>query len=245
MVLSKTSLATPQFHGFTENRDVCERGNGNYFWRCAVCRPSRAWVWVCGGLRGAPRAGPRCTAAAGRAVAPAERSARGTAAGSAAPAALRKPATGGGGRQTKSSPDRGAVKAKTRHFRVSHPSSPGVLARRPFITRWRAPALEHARCLSARCLRPPGGAHSPRRRRRAAHPVGCVYACMSMCVHVYVRARLKAQAHFVEFLPLSASAPRHFAGSSPSWAGAGAGAALLSAGGREEETVHKGASAEL
>ncbi|XP_063279485.1 uncharacterized protein LOC134564520 [Prinia subflava] len=44
-------------------------------------------------------------------------------------------------------------------------------------------------------------------------------------------------AHFVEFLPLSASAPRHFAGSSPSWAGAGAGAALLSAGGRRRRCV--------
>lgn len=130
---------------------------------------------------------------------------------------------------------------------------------------------EHARCISAPCLRPPGGAESPHRQRRAARPAEYVYACMCVCVYVHVRARLKAQAqaahwyllfgilpfprspllpplsffsflfqaHFVEFLPLSASAPRHFAGSSPSWAGAGAGAALLSAGGRRRRCVKR------
>lgn len=47
------------------------------------------------------------------------------------------------------------------------------------------------------------------------------------------------QAHLVEFLPLSASAPRHFAGSSPAWAGARAGVALLSAGGRRRRCVKR------
>lgn len=250
---------------------------------CRARPPGAGGRWGGRGCR-APRGGPRCTAAAGRAVAPAERLARGTAAGSGASAALRKPATGGGGRKTKSSPDRGAVKRKTRRFRVAHPSSPGVLAHPRLSPDGELPP-------GRACQVPPSTVPpSARRDTQSAQAAPrcpsrgvlvrlyegvCVFVCTCTCTCeaesssagcLLVSAlRLPPfpplppppslvfffffsflfQAHFVEFLPLSASAPRHFAGSSPSWAGAGAGAALLSAGGREEETVHKGASAEL
>nr|XP_031363342.1 uncharacterized protein LOC116184638 [Lonchura striata domestica] len=185
-------------------------GNGNYFSWCVVRRPTRRPG--VGGAAGAARlSGPGRGARRrrGRAVAPAERSARGTAAGSGALAALRSPQPGVGAEKRKPAPTAELSRGKQgvlwslirRLPEFSHPR----LSPDGQLPPWRAcqvplgtvPPSARRGTLSAQAA-----TRCPSRGVRVRR-----YECVCVCVHVHVRARLKAQVQAAYWLILWSFCP--------------------------------------